>query len=101
MLPIPTGSRQYLEDEHQLLLDGQAEEVKCTIGLDQGCHGFAITHEIKIGYFMTFKVLKGDGFELMRCPHHDPTLAMIDEWLFCQVVCLSYAFIVELCLHSC
>jgi hypothetical protein len=36
------------------------KEVKDTVFLDQGWPGFAIAHEIKIGYFMIFKVIKGD-----------------------------------------
>jgi hypothetical protein len=50
---------------------------------------FSIAHQIKIGYFMTFKMLRGDIFKVtifnytmtevvQRCPQNDPALAMID-----------------------
>jgi hypothetical protein len=63
-------------------------DVKGTICLDQGWLGFAIAHQIKIGYFMTFKVIRGDVFKVtvfdytmtevvQRCPQHHLSLAMI------------------------
>ena len=65
-------------------------EVSDRVCLDQGWPSFAIAHQIKIGYFMTFKVMKGDIFKVTifdynmtelvkKCPEHDLALAMIDE----------------------
>jgi hypothetical protein len=31
--------------------------------MDQGWTGFSIAHQIKIGYFMTFKALKNDVYK--------------------------------------
>jgi hypothetical protein len=66
------------------------KEFNGTMWLDEGFLGLSIAHEIKIHYFITLKVLKGDVFKVnildyimmevvMRCPQHDPTLATIDE----------------------
>jgi hypothetical protein len=63
---------------------------KCTVCMDRGWHGFAIAHQVKISYFMTFEVTRGDVFkvtifdytmtaEVQRCQQHHPTLALIDE----------------------
>jgi hypothetical protein len=65
-------------------------DIKGNVCLDQGWPGFGIAHEIKIGYFLTFKMLRGDVFKVtvfdytmtevvQRCPQHNPTFAMIDE----------------------
>jgi hypothetical protein len=65
-------------------------EVEEKISMDQGWAGFAITHEIKIGYFLTFKALKNDAYKVTifdysmteivkKCPEHDHALAMIEE----------------------
>jgi hypothetical protein len=43
------------------------EDVKSTIAKDQGWHGFAIAHDMKIGYFMTFKVFNGNIFKITIC----------------------------------
>jgi hypothetical protein len=39
-------------------------EVEGKIFMDQGWAGFSIAHEIKIGYFMTFKVLKSNTYRV-------------------------------------
>jgi hypothetical protein len=39
-------------------------DVKGTACLDQGWPGFFIAHQIKIGYFMTFKVMRGGVFKV-------------------------------------
>lgn len=99
LLPIPTGFRPYLGTVPRTIIlktnTGcswmvKLKDVKGTVAMDQGWPGFAIAHDIKIGYFITFKVLKGDVFKVTifdynmtevvkRCPQHDPALAMIDE----------------------
>lgn len=66
------------------------KEIGGRICLDQGWPGFAIGHQIKIGFFLTFKMLKGDTFKvtifdynitevIKRCPEHDPLLASIED----------------------
>jgi hypothetical protein len=66
------------------------KDVNGRVAMDQGWPGFAIAHEIKIGYFLTFKVLRGNIYKVTifdysmtevvkKCPQHDPALAMIDE----------------------
>lgn len=40
------------------------KEIDGRISLDQGWAGFAIAHQIKIGYLLTFKVLKGDVYRV-------------------------------------
>jgi hypothetical protein len=65
-------------------------DVKGTVCLDQGWSGFSIAHQVKIGYFMTFKVMRGDIFKVaifdytmtevvQRCPQHHLALSMIDD----------------------
>jgi hypothetical protein len=39
-------------------------DIKGTIYLDQGWHGFSIAHHVKISYFLTFKMLRGGGFNV-------------------------------------
>jgi hypothetical protein len=68
----------------------KVREVDEKISMDQGSAGFAIAHEIMIGYFMTFKALKDDAYKVTifdysmieivkKCPQHDPALAMMEE----------------------
>jgi hypothetical protein len=45
----------------------------------KGWPGFAIGHKINIGYFLTFKVLRGDVYRVRKCPEHDLALSMIDK----------------------
>jgi hypothetical protein len=65
-------------------------DVKGTAFLDQGWPGFSLAHQIKIGYFMTFKMMRGNVFKatifdytmtdvVQECPQHHPALAMINE----------------------
>jgi hypothetical protein len=46
-------------------------DVKGTVCLDQGWPGFAIAHQVKIGYFMTFKMIRGDVFKVTIFDYHD------------------------------
>jgi hypothetical protein len=39
-------------------------DVKGVVRLDQGWPGFAIARRVKVGYFMTFKVTRGDVFKV-------------------------------------
>ena len=99
MLPIPDGVRPYVDVVPRTIILKTAtgcswkvklKDVPGRVSLDQGWPGFAIAHQIKIGYFLTFKVLRGDIYKVTifdyymtevvtRCPEHDPALAMIDE----------------------
>ena len=99
MLPIPTGFRRYIGTiPRKIVLKTNTgcswavklKDVKGTVCLGQGWTGFAIANEVKIRYFMTFKMLRPDVFKVtifdytmmevvQRCPRHDPTLAMINE----------------------
>jgi hypothetical protein len=66
------------------------KNVNGTTAMDQGWPRFSIAHNMKISYFITFKVHKGDVFKVTMsnyiiaevvkwCAQHDPSLAMIDE----------------------
>jgi hypothetical protein len=99
MLPILTSFRPYLGTVHRTIILNtktgcswmvKLRDVKGTVFPDQGWHGFAIAHQIKMGYFLTFKVMRGDIFNVtifddtmtevvQRCPHHHPSLAMIED----------------------
>jgi hypothetical protein len=57
--------------------------------MNQGWPGFVIGHQIKICYFLTFKVLRGDVYRVTfldysmievvkKCLENDPALDMID-----------------------
>jgi hypothetical protein len=39
-------------------------KIKGIVYLDQGWLGFSIAHQVKIGYFMIFKVMTGDIFKV-------------------------------------
>jgi hypothetical protein len=52
--------------------------------------GFAIANNIKIGYFLTFKIFKSNVYKVTifdypmtkivkKCPQHDPALAVMEE----------------------
>jgi hypothetical protein len=71
MLPILTGFWQYLGIVPRTIILKtnigcscmvKLRDVKGTIYVDQGWLGFAIAHQVKIGYFMTFKMLRSDVF---------------------------------------
>jgi hypothetical protein len=68
--------------------------------MDPGWAGFAIDHEMKIDYFLTFKALKNDSYKVTifdhsmneivkKCLEHDPALAMIDREVKSVMVCVS------------
>jgi hypothetical protein len=68
----------------------KVREVGGKISMDEGWAGFAIVHEIKIGYSLTFKVLKKDVYKVTifdysmteivkKYTQHDPALAMMEE----------------------
>ena len=98
LLPIPDGSRPFLgTSPRKIMLKMNTgcswmvklQDVSGRICLDQGWSGFAIAHQVKIGYFLTYKMLKGDMFKvtifdytmtevMKKCLQHDPALAMID-----------------------
>jgi hypothetical protein len=42
----------------------KVREVEGKISMDKGWAGFAIAHEIKISYFLTFKALKNDVYNV-------------------------------------
>jgi hypothetical protein len=46
------------------------KEVNNGIAMDQGWDLFSIAHDIKIGYFLTFKPLKGDVCKVMVFDHN-------------------------------
>jgi hypothetical protein len=99
MFAIPPGFYPYLGTVPRTIIlkkntgcswMDKLKDVNGTTDIDQGCPIFSITHDIKIGYFITFKVLRSDVFKVTifdyimtemvkRCPHHDPFLAIIDE----------------------
>uniref|UniRef100_A0ACD5WJ99 Uncharacterized protein n=1 Tax=Avena sativa TaxID=4498 RepID=A0ACD5WJ99_AVESA len=98
LLPIPDGFRPFLGNMSRTIVlktnTGcswmvKLRDVSGRICLEQGWPGFAIAHQVKIGFFLTFKMLKGDMFkvtifdytmtkDLKKCPQHDSSLAMID-----------------------
>jgi hypothetical protein len=99
MFPIPRGFCPYLGILPRTIILKtntsfswmvKPRDIKGIVCQDQGWPGFAIAHQVKIGYFMTFKVPRGDVFKvtifkytmtevIQRCPQHHPTLAMIDD----------------------
>jgi hypothetical protein len=93
LLLKPEGFRRYIgQVPKTIMLKTNAScswmvkvrEVDGKISMDQGWAGFAIAQKIKIGYFMTFKVLKDDAYKVAifdysvieivkKCPQHDPS----------------------------
>jgi hypothetical protein len=91
LLPIPAGFRPYCGITHRTIVlktnTGSSwmvklKDVKCTVSMDQGWPRFSIAHDIKIDYFTTCKMLKGDVYkvtifdydmtEVVKwCPQHE------------------------------
>jgi hypothetical protein len=72
-LPIPDAFRRYLGTIPKIIV--LKTNTDCSwmvvlkdanekIAMDQGWTRFAILHDIKIGYFMAFKALKGDVYKV-------------------------------------
>ena len=98
MLPVPDGFRPYVGTVPRTITlktstgcswKIKLKDVQGRVTLDQGWHDFAIAHQIKIGYFLTFKVPRGDIYKVnvfdysmtevvTKCPEHDPALVLID-----------------------
>ncbi|KAK1663086.1 hypothetical protein QYE76_051245 [Lolium multiflorum] len=93
------GFRRYISNVPKIIVSktstGYAGMIKVrefdrNISMDQGWASFSITHEIKIGYLLTFKALKKDAYKVIifdysmteivkKCSEHDLALAKM-EW---------------------
>ncbi|XP_071685032.1 putative B3 domain-containing protein Os03g0621600 [Lolium perenne] len=99
LLPIPEGFMQYVGNVPKTIMmkinTGSSWMVKLRdfegkISMDQGWTGFAIAHDIKIGYLLTLKTLKSDVYKvtifnysmceiIKKYPQHDLALSMMEE----------------------
>jgi hypothetical protein len=67
LLPILDGFRPYLGVVPRIItlktnkiFMVRLKDVNSGVTMDQGWPAFPIAHQIKIGYFLVFKILKGD-----------------------------------------
>ena len=65
-------------------------DVDGNLSIDKGWAGFAIAHDLQIGYLLTFKIMTEVSFRVvvfdlsnvemvLKCDEHDPTLAVIKD----------------------
>jgi hypothetical protein len=105
LLPIHEGFRPYIDTLPKTIVPKantgcnwmvRLKDVNARVAKDQGWPGFAIAYEIKIGYFLTFKVLSDNIYKVTifdysitevvkKCPWHDPALLTSDMLMYVVV----------------